>query len=146
MRACGQCRPEGTWVTSNMLAAYTELHRLGHAHSVESWVKPDGDSDEWELAGGTYGLSIGGLFAAESMFYRVTDGGRRLFNHTDPQQYEDASLPPTSPWSSQAFLTQAVPLARFQPGAYELEIVITDRRTRATAKGTVAFTVVPEVR
>jgi hypothetical protein len=67
---------------------------------------------------------------AEYNFYRVTNGARRLFNHTDPQQYGDASLPPTSSWSSQAFLTQAVPLARFQPGAYELEVVITDRRRR----------------
>ena len=77
MRACGECRPEGTWVTDDMLAAYTELNRLGHAHSVETWVKSDGDDpDEWELAGGTYGVSIGGLFAAESMFYRVTDGSK----------------------------------------------------------------------
>jgi leucyl/phenylalanyl-tRNA--protein transferase len=81
MRACGDCRPEGTWVTSDMLAAYTELHRLGHAHSVESWVPADGargdqGADEWVLAGGTYGVSIGGLFAAESMFYRVTDGSK----------------------------------------------------------------------
>src|SRR6185369_1506513 len=60
-----------------MLAAYTELHRLGHAHSVETWVKSDDDDpNEWELAGGTYGVSIGGLFAAESMFYRVTDGSK----------------------------------------------------------------------
>ena len=69
MRACGEARDGGTWVTSDMLAAYTELHRLGHAHSVESWV---GD----ELAGGVYGLAIGGLFAAESMFYRITDGSK----------------------------------------------------------------------
>jgi leucyl/phenylalanyl-tRNA---protein transferase len=76
MRACGECRPEGTWVTDDMLAAYTELHRLGHAHSVETWVKTEGGLGEWELAGGTYGVSIGGLFAAESMFYRVTDGSK----------------------------------------------------------------------
>jgi leucyl/phenylalanyl-tRNA--protein transferase len=69
MRACGERRPEGTWVTPDMLTAYTELHRLGHAHSVETWV---GD----ELAGGTYGLAVGGLFAAESMFFRVTDGSK----------------------------------------------------------------------
>src|SRR5215204_4601530 len=59
-----------------MLAAYTELHRLGHAHSVETWAKSEKRPDEWELAGGTYGVSIGGLFAAESMFYRVTDGSK----------------------------------------------------------------------
>ncbi|MBP3958005.1 leucyl/phenylalanyl-tRNA--protein transferase [Gemmata sp. G18] len=77
MRACGECRPEGTWVTSDMLAGYAELHRLGHAHSLETWVKAESEGpDVWELAGGTYGVSIGGLFAAESMFYRVTDGSK----------------------------------------------------------------------
>ena len=69
MLACGQNRDGGTWVTPDMLAAYGELHRLGHAHSVESWV---GD----ELAGGVYGVAVGGLFAAESMFYRVSDGSK----------------------------------------------------------------------
>jgi leucyl/phenylalanyl-tRNA--protein transferase len=46
------------------------LHGLGWAHSVEAWV-PEG-----ELAGGVYGVAIGGLFAAESMFHRVTDAGK----------------------------------------------------------------------
>ena len=69
MRSCGENRDGGTWVTPDMLEAYTEMHRLGHAHSVETW---HGD----ELAGGIYGLAIGGLFAAESMFYRVTDGSK----------------------------------------------------------------------
>jgi len=76
MRSCGECRVEGTWVTHDMLKAYTELHRLGHAHSVETWVQSESEPDGWELAGGTYGVSIGGLFAAESMFYRVTDGSK----------------------------------------------------------------------
>lgn len=69
MRSCGEQRDGGTWVTEEMLAAYTEMHRLGQAHSVETWY---GD----KLAGGIYGLAIGGLFAAESMFYRVTDGSK----------------------------------------------------------------------
>src|SRR5439155_18811236 len=69
MRACGENRPGGTWVTPDMLSAYTEMHRLGHAHSVEAWA---GD----ELAGGVYGLAVGGLFAAESMFYRVSDASK----------------------------------------------------------------------
>jgi leucyl/phenylalanyl-tRNA--protein transferase len=69
MRACGESRPEGTWVTDEMVRAYCELHALGLAHSVETWV---GD----KLAGGTYGVTIGGLFAAESMFYRATDGSK----------------------------------------------------------------------
>jgi leucyl/phenylalanyl-tRNA--protein transferase len=50
MRSCGENREGGTWVTADMLAAYTEMHRLGHAHSLETWV---GD----ELAGGIYGTA-----------------------------------------------------------------------------------------
>jgi leucyl/phenylalanyl-tRNA---protein transferase len=69
MRLCGEEREGGTWVTAEMLEAYNEMHPLGHAHSLETW---HGD----ELAGGIYGLAIGGLFAAESMFYRVTDGSK----------------------------------------------------------------------
>jgi leucyl/phenylalanyl-tRNA--protein transferase len=68
MRGCAD-REEGTWVTEDMIAAYVRLHRLGHAHSVEAWC--DG-----ELAGGTYGVAVGGLFAAESMFHRRTDASK----------------------------------------------------------------------
>jgi leucyl/phenylalanyl-tRNA--protein transferase len=57
-----------------MIAAYTELHRLGHAHSVEAWR--DG-----ELAGGVYGVAVGGLFAGESMFTRVRDGSKVALVH-----------------------------------------------------------------
>ncbi|MCS7022000.1 MAG: leucyl/phenylalanyl-tRNA--protein transferase [Gemmataceae bacterium] len=69
IRCCGENRPEGTWITPAMIEAYLELHRLGFAHSVESWV---GDT----LAGGVYGVALGGFFAAESMFYRVSDGSK----------------------------------------------------------------------
>ncbi len=58
-----------TWLTDDMIAAYTRLHRLGFAHSVEVWS--DGC-----LAGGTYGLAIAGLFAAESMFFSVRDASK----------------------------------------------------------------------
>ncbi len=58
-----------TWLTEEMIDAYCELHELGYAHSVEAWR---GD----ELAGGVYGVAIGGFFAAESMFYRVTDASK----------------------------------------------------------------------
>jgi len=62
MRACAD-RPEGTWISDDMVDAYTELHRQGHAVSFEVWL--DG-----ELIGGLYGVWRGGLFAAESMFHR----------------------------------------------------------------------------
>lgn len=68
MRACAD-RPEGTWITPEMIAAYGDLHRLGHAHSAEAWR--DG-----VLAGGVYGVTVGGLFAGESMFSRVSDASK----------------------------------------------------------------------
>lgn len=71
LRGCatGHGRERGTWLTPDMIAAYTRLHELGHAHSVETW---HGD----ELVGGTYGVAIGGLFSAESMFYRERDASK----------------------------------------------------------------------
>lgn len=69
IRGCGENRAEGTWITPEIIDAYLELHRLGFAHSVESWV---GET----LAGGVYGVALGGLFAAESMFYRISDGSK----------------------------------------------------------------------
>ena len=75
MRACGTTRPDGTWVTDGMVDGYAELHRLGHAHSLEVWCQVEGDVD-WELVGGIYGVSQGGLFAGESMFHHVTDASK----------------------------------------------------------------------
>jgi leucyl/phenylalanyl-tRNA---protein transferase len=68
MRGCAD-REAGTWILPEMIEAYCELHRLGHAHSFEVW---DGD----ELAGGLYGVHRGALFAAESMFHRRTDASK----------------------------------------------------------------------
>ena len=68
IRGCGD-RAEGTWITAEMIRAYEELHRLGHVHSVEAWR--DG-----RLAGGIYGIAVGGLFSGESMFSRQSDGSK----------------------------------------------------------------------
>jgi leucyl/phenylalanyl-tRNA--protein transferase len=68
MRECGR-REAGTWIIPEMIEAYAELHRLGHAHSFEVWA---GD----ELVGGLYGVHRGALFAAESMFHRTTDASK----------------------------------------------------------------------
>jgi leucyl/phenylalanyl-tRNA---protein transferase len=62
-------RREGTWITTEMIEAYTRLYRLGWAHSVEAW---SGEA----LAGGVYGVAVGGLFAAESMFHVRTDASK----------------------------------------------------------------------
>jgi leucyl/phenylalanyl-tRNA---protein transferase len=58
-----------TWITSGFVEAYTRLHEAGHAHSVECW---QGDS----LAGGIYGVAIGGFFAGESMFHRAANASK----------------------------------------------------------------------
>ncbi len=64
---------DGTWITNDMVDAYCELHELGYAHSVESW------NDDGKLAGGLYGVSLGGCFSGESMFHRETDASKIAF-------------------------------------------------------------------
>ncbi len=62
-------RRHNTWLTPKMIEAYVQLHNLGHAHSVEVW-------HDGHLAGGVYGVAMGGLFAGESMFHRVRDASK----------------------------------------------------------------------
>ena len=69
VRRCGDpARPHG-WINDDFIAAYTELHELGWAHSIETW------RDD-ELVGGLYGVRIRGLFAGESKFHTVTDASK----------------------------------------------------------------------
>lgn len=63
-----------TWITADFLEAYTRLHLDGHAHSLECW---QGD----QLAGGIYGVAIGGFFAGESMFHQATDASKIALFH-----------------------------------------------------------------
>lgn len=67
MRKCGE--REETWINEEIVASYVRLHELGYAHSVEAWL--DG-----KLAGGLYGVAIGGAFFGESMFHEVTDASK----------------------------------------------------------------------
>ena len=66
---CADPSRDGCWITPEITTAYTRLHELGWAHSVEAWR--DG-----ELLGGLYGLALGGLFAGESMYHRATDASK----------------------------------------------------------------------
>ncbi len=59
----------GTWISDTMIRAYLELHRLGHAHSAETWIGG-------ELAGGLYGVAVGGVFFGESMYSRERDASK----------------------------------------------------------------------
>jgi leucyl/phenylalanyl-tRNA--protein transferase len=69
IRGCAERPGEGTWITPEMIAAYERLHRMGYAHSLETW---QGEV----LAGGIYGVALGGFFAGESMFHRVRDASK----------------------------------------------------------------------
>lgn len=60
---------QGTWITAEMITAYIKLHELGYAHSVECW-------QDGKLAGGLYGVALGGAFFGESMFSAVTDSSK----------------------------------------------------------------------
>jgi leucyl/phenylalanyl-tRNA--protein transferase len=75
IRACSETRikkGEGTWLTPEMIEAYTKLHYLGKTHSVETW---QGD----RLVGGLYGIAIGRVFFGESMFTKVSDASKVAF-------------------------------------------------------------------
>jgi len=76
IRGCSTAadRTGETWLTDSMIEAYVRLHELGHAHSVEAW-------QEGRLAGGTYGVAIAGMFAAESKFYHVRDASKVALVH-----------------------------------------------------------------
>lgn len=68
--ACAEPGRPGGWISKDISAAFVQLHRLGWAHSVEAW------DEAGRLAGGLYGVAIGGLFAGESMFYRGRDASK----------------------------------------------------------------------
>jgi len=71
IEACAEPAPnrEITWINPEIIEAYCELYTLGFAHSVETWI-------EGKLAGGLYGVALGGLFAGESMFSRTRDSSK----------------------------------------------------------------------
>ena len=69
VQACARTPRPGGWISEDIAAAYTRLHELGWAHSVEAW-------SGGRLVGGLYGVALGGLFAGESMFHDASAGGR----------------------------------------------------------------------
>jgi leucyl/phenylalanyl-tRNA--protein transferase len=77
MEACAattRLDQDGTWIVPEMVEAYCDLHEHGYAHSVETWI--DG-----KLAGGLYGVAIGGMFYGESMFHHATDASKIALVH-----------------------------------------------------------------
>ncbi|SOB57796.1 leucyl/phenylalanyl-tRNA-protein transferase [Pseudodesulfovibrio profundus] len=73
-RCASSPRPDqdGTWIVDEMVEAYSLLHELGYAHSVEAW-------QDGELVGGLYGISLGSVFFGESMFFQVPDASKAAF-------------------------------------------------------------------
>jgi leucyl/phenylalanyl-tRNA--protein transferase len=72
----------GTWITGDIIGAYTELHRLGWAHSAESWLAG-------ELAGGCYGVRLGKAFFGESMFSRRSNASKAAFLNLARRLFDD---------------------------------------------------------
>ncbi len=91
LEGCADPTREGGWITADIVTAYTRLHDLGWAHSVEVWDR------QGDLVGGLYGLAIGGLFAGESMFHTTSDASKvalmalvaRCFADGDPRRLID---------------------------------------------------------
>lgn len=86
MQGCATPGPKrrDSWITNEFIEAYTALHKLGHAHSVECW-------QDGKLVGGVYGVAIGGLFVGESMFHRVDHASKvalhRLVQHLPGRKF-----------------------------------------------------------
>jgi leucyl/phenylalanyl-tRNA---protein transferase len=100
MEGCAAPAPgrRSTWISAEFLEAYTELHQQGHAHSVECW---QGE----QLVGGVYGVVVGGLFAGESMFHRVSDASKvalfHLAKHLREREFELFDLQMLTPITTQ---------------------------------------------
>lgn len=99
IQACAEVpRSDRTWISREFIAAYNALHRAGHAHSVECWL--DGD-----LVGGVYGVTVGGLFAGESMFHRVSNASKvallYLLDHVRAAGFELFDIQMVTPATAQ---------------------------------------------
>lgn len=119
---------DGTWITNEMRAAYVELHHRGLAHSVEAWADD-------ELAGGLYGLSLGGMFFGESMFTRQPNASKIAFASLVRQLEQ---------WSFDLVDCQVVTEHMVRFGARELELqdfldVLHRSVRRPTRRGEWAF-------
>jgi leucyl/phenylalanyl-tRNA--protein transferase len=100
MKGCAAPGPgrRTTWITDEFLKAYTELHQQGHAHSLECW-------QENQLVGGIYGVAIGGFFAGESMFHRVSNASKvalvRLAEHLQARGFRLFDIQMLTPITTQ---------------------------------------------
>lgn len=107
IEACAQPAPGrgSTWISPQFIEAYVALHQAGHAHSVECWLQD-------QLVGGIYGVRMGGAFAGESMFHRVTDASKialfHLVEHLRERQFQLFDIQMVTPHTQQ-FGASAIP-------------------------------------
>ncbi|WHZ28063.1 MAG: Leucyl/phenylalanyl-tRNA--protein transferase [Nitrospira sp.] len=131
MEQCAGPRPQypegGTWITGEMLDAYTRLHELGYAHSVETWQNGC-------LVGGLYGVAIGRAFFAESMFTRVDDASKvalvRLVKQLEAWNFRLIDCQQFSPHVSR-FGAEEIPRVDFIKHLHQA-LTLPDRRGRWT--------------
>jgi leucyl/phenylalanyl-tRNA--protein transferase len=101
--ATAQDRGEATWLTPALRVAFEKMHSLGYAHSVAVW-------QAGELVGGTYGMALGAMFAAESMFYRVRDASKvalvRLVWHLRARGYQVLDIQQLTPHTARFGATE----------------------------------------
>ncbi|MEO5341258.1 MAG: leucyl/phenylalanyl-tRNA--protein transferase [Magnetococcus sp. MYC-9] len=103
---------QGSWITAAMQQAYIRLFQLGYAHSVESWLPTRGEP---ELAGGLYGVALGGCFFGESMFQRHTDASKVALAHlVERLQAEGYTLIDCQMTTTHLLSLGAQPIARRQ--------------------------------
>ncbi len=108
MRACA--RRDQTWISEEIVASFFNLHRLGWAHSVEAWM---GD----HLAGGLYGVAIGGAFFGESMFHEVTDASKVALHGLIERLHRNGFGLLDTQWSTphlKTFGTVEIPRSRYR--------------------------------
>lgn len=108
---CADPLRSGSWITPTVKQAYLELHEMGWAHSFETWRTIDGES---KLAGGLYGIAIGGLFAGESMFHDVTDGSKAALVALTSEMVKGGGLLIDTQWNTAHLASMgAITLSRF---------------------------------
>lgn len=107
--ATAQDRDSATWITDALRFAYERMHRMGYAHSIEAW---QGD----RLVGGLYGIAIGAMFAAESMFYLASDASKvalaHLVRHLQGRGYELLDIQQLTPHTARMGASE-IPRAQF---------------------------------
>ena len=121
MRECAQ-RPE-TWINEEIIASYTRLHEFGYAHSIEAW-------QDGRLAGGLYGVAIGGAFFGESMFHHIREASKVAllrFGRAPPEAPLRSPRYPVDHASSATIRRHRNPACRLPPSSHHRREFVPER-------------------